>query len=216
MNATRQITCRVKGELACFTRPELKVERVSYEVMTPAAARGVLEQILWKPQMYWEVRSIAVLNPIQTTEFRRNEVKKKATLGGRGFNIEDERTQRNTVALKDVDYVITADIGLRERASKTVNLDKYEEMFRRRLELGQVFNHPFLGCREFPADVMPAPKDYKTIDEVGSRYLGYMHYDYDYSYKVPLPLVFRATMVRGVLHIPSWEEVLSFNRASRQ
>lgn len=212
--ATRQVKCRIKGDRACFSRPELKVERVSYDVMTPAAARGVLEQILWKPQMYWEILEIAVLNQVRTIEFRRNEVKKKATLGGRGFCVEDERTQRNTVALCDVDYIVTAAIGLNEKPSERVNLDKYEEMFLRRLHGGQYFNPPFLGCREFPADVMPAPETYKTYDESGSRYLGYMHYDFDYSYEIPVPLVFKATLQRGVLHIPSRAEVLEFNKAS--
>lgn len=212
---TRQVKCRVRGELACFTRPELKVERVSYDVMTPSAARGVLEAILRKPEMYWEVESIAVLNPIQTIEFQRNEVKKKATLGGRGFFIEDERTQRNTVALRDVDYIITANIGLAVPISDRVSLNKYEEMFLRRLQKGQHFSQPFLGCREFPADVTPSPETYTTFDEKGSRYLGYMHYDFDYGQTPPLPLLFNARLDKGVLHVPTLQQVLEYNRTSK-
>ncbi len=102
---------RITGELACFTRPEMKVERVSYEVMTPSAARGILQAILWKPQIAWHIQSIAVLAPIRWTSFRRNEVQKvapKAPKPGDVLIVEDERTQRNTVALRDVDYLVEA------------------------------------------------------------------------------------------------------------
>jgi CRISPR-associated protein Cas5d len=212
---TRQVQFRVGGEIACFTRPELKVERVSYEVMTPSAARGILEQVLWKPEMYWEIRSIAVLNPIRTIEFRRNEVKKKARVGQHDFYIEDERTQRNTVALRDVDYIVTAVMGLSQPAQPRASLDKYEEMFERRLRMGQHIAQPYLGCREFPAWVEPVPSSYRTFDERRSRDLGYMHYDFDYSYETPLPLIFKARLDQGVLHIPTRASVLEFNDCSQ-
>jgi len=213
-NETRQVQFRVRGNLACFTRPELKVERVSYEVMTPGAARGIVEQVLWKPEMYWEIRAIAVLNPIRTIEFRRNEVKKMARVGQHDFYAEEERTQRNTVALRDVDYVVTAVIGLTKPIRERASLDKYEEMFLRRLSMGQHVAHPYLGCREFDASVEPAPASYRTYEERRCRDLGYMHYDFDYHSDPPLPLIFKAQLDHGVMHIPSRATVLEWNHCS--
>src|SRR5271170_5875279 len=112
---------RARGELACFTRPEMKVERVSYEVMTPSAARGVVEAILWKPQIAWHVRAIEVLAPVRWASFRRNEVQKvvpKLPKPGDVLVVEEERTQRNTVALRDVEYVIEARFELTPKAGE--------------------------------------------------------------------------------------------------
>jgi CRISPR-associated protein Cas5d len=155
----------VWGDLACFTRPEMKVERVSYPVPTPSAARGILEAILYKPQFRWRIHRIAVLRPIQFLAFRRNEV--KAVLSARTaapILADEERTQRNTLALRDVSYIIEASLALTPLAGRPRqhpaahdepggddNLGKYHGMFRRRAEKGQCFVQPVFGCREFPA-----------------------------------------------------------------
>jgi CRISPR-associated protein Cas5d len=156
---------RVWGDLACFTRPEMKVERVSYPVPTPSAARGLLEAILYKPQFRWKIHRIAVLRPIQFLAFRRNEV--KTVLSARTAEpilADEERTQRNTLALRDVEYVIEASLALTPLAGRPRqrplgsdeptgedNIGKYGGMFRRRAEKGQCFAQPVFGCREFPA-----------------------------------------------------------------
>src|SRR5690554_3314175 len=144
---------RISGPLACFTRPELKAERVSYPVITPSAARGVLEAILWKPAIRWRIERIKVLAPIVFTSFRRNEVDRvaaaptRATVESGGeyapLLVEDRRQQRNTVALRDVDYIIEARIELTDRAGEGDNLAKFVEMFRRRVEKGQHFHQPY-------------------------------------------------------------------------
>src|ERR1039457_926318 len=157
---------RTWGDLACFTRPEMKVERVSYSVMTPSAARGLLEAILYKPQFRWRGHRIAVQKPIRFIALRRNEVKCRiiATRSPQPIFAEDERTQRNTLALRDVEYVIEASLELSSLANQPRrrppcedepdgddNLGKYYGMFRRRAGDGQCFARPCLGCREFPA-----------------------------------------------------------------
>jgi len=152
------------GDLACFTRPEMKVERVSYPVMTPSAARGLLESILYRPQFRWRIRRIAVKQPIRFLSFRRNEVKSRLTVSKpESLNAEEDRTQRNTLALRDVEYVIEASLhltplaGLARRTPANDEdhgddtLVKYLAMFQRRAEKGQCFVQPCFGCREFPA-----------------------------------------------------------------
>lgn len=162
---TMIIHLRTWGELACFTRPEMKVERVSYPVMTPSAARGLLEAILYRPQFRWEIRRIAVKQPIRFISFRRNEVKSRlAVRNPESINAEEDRTQRNTLALRDVEYVIEATLRLTPLANlprrKPPSEDepdgedtlvKYLAMFQRRVEKGQCFAQPCFGCREFPA-----------------------------------------------------------------
>ena len=206
------IQLRVLGERACFTRPEMKVERVSYDVMTPSAARGVLEAVLWKPQMRWVVDRIDVLKPIRKASVRRNEVGQKASvdnlvaaMGGRdarvGIDIEDARQQRASVILRDVDYLVHARIALTERAGADDPLVKYVETFRRRAASGQCFHRPYLGTREFAADFLlveerlPAP-----ITE--DRELGWMLYDIDYTGTRPTPLFFEARLQAGSLFVP--------------
>lgn len=155
---------RTWGDLACFTRPEMKVERVSYQVMTPSAARGLLESILYKPQFRWMVRRIAVKRPIRFISFRRNEVKSRLSLKQpSSLFADDDRTQRNTLALRDVEYVIEAALALTplaglprhkphdEQDAGEDTLVKYLAMFQRRAEKGQCFAQPCFGCREFPA-----------------------------------------------------------------
>lgn len=160
------IHLHVWGDLACFTRPEMKVERVSYPVITPSAARGLLESILYKPQFRWRIHRIAVRKPVRFLAFRRNEVKSRAAARNpQPIIAEEDRTQRNTLALRDVDYVIEASMTLTRLANQPRlkphaedepegedNLGKYYGMFRRRAEKGQCFHQPSFGCREFPAN----------------------------------------------------------------
>lgn len=211
---------RIRGELACFTRPEMKVERVSYEVMTPSAARGVLEAILWKPQIAWHINAIEVLAPIRWASFRRNEVQKiagKTHKFGDEIVVDDERTQRNTVALRDVDYVIEAWFERTDIAGDGDPVAKYVEMFRRRLAKGQHHHAPYLGCREFAANVEPAPEATRPA-EIVERPLGWMFYDFDWPGFVggsappgvaPRPLFFEARLSGGVLLVPPRHEVRS-------
>jgi CRISPR-associated protein Cas5d len=206
------LALRVSGALACFTRPELKVERVSYPVMTPSAARGVLEAVLWKPAIRWRIERIKVLAPIIFTSFRRNEVgsvaaKPSATvIAGGGsidpFFVEDRRQQRNTVALRDVDYVIEARFDLTDKAGPGDNKSKFVEMFRRRVEGGQHFHHPYLGCREFVGDIRPVDEDTPkpTID---TRDLGLMLWDIDFNPTKNRPIFFAATLDHGVMEVPA-------------
>ena len=207
----------VAGPFACFTRPEMKVERVSYDVMTPSAARAVFESILWKPAIRWRVQRIEVLRPIRFINLRRNEVSAvvstrnvqqamAAGSGTLGLYIEDERQQRAGYFLRDVAYRIHADLALAPGCTEP--LMKYTEMFTRRARKGQCVNQPYLGCREFAADfrlvtadTLPAP----AIED--TRELGWMLHDLDFSNPAdPQPRFFNAKMVRGVVQVPSFEE----------
>jgi CRISPR-associated protein Cas5d len=203
---------RVWGEHACFTRPEMKVERVSYDVMTPSAARGVLEAVFWKPQMRWVVERIDVLKPILKASVRRNEVGARASvdnllaaIAGRtarlGIDVEEERQQRAAIILREVDYLIHARVGLTERAGPSDPLAKYVEMFRRRASAGQCFHRPCLGTREFAAEFALVEADTPTpIAE--TRDLGWMLYDIDYAAARPMPLFFPARLEVGSLVVP--------------
>ncbi|WP_223641781.1 type I-C CRISPR-associated protein Cas5c [Corallococcus sp. EGB] len=208
---SRVFRLRARGPVACFSRPEMKVERVSYEVMTPSAARGLLESVLWKPAIRWQVHEVAVLAPIQWVSFRRNEVKQRMSPGTVFFaDHPDRRTQRNTVALKNVDYVVSASFRRTEHAGPDDNVRKFEEMFERRLERGQTFQAPYLGCREFAAAVEPAPppEEVKPITTEPERRLGWMFYDFDYRNDGVVPLFFDATLSGGRLRVPPLEDVL--------
>jgi CRISPR-associated protein Cas5d len=212
---SRSLSARVRGPLACFTRPEMKVERVSYEVMTPSAARGVLEAVLWKPAIAWRVESIAVLAPIAWTSFRRNEVKDRASPNVPLFfsDTPDRRAQRNTVALRDVDYVVTATLALTDRAGPEESVVKFEEMFERRVAKGQHFHQPYLGCREFAADVEPAPERITPVEANVERPLGLVLYDFEYGGdgRGARPLFFEARLTSGVLRVPPRSTVLEQN-----
>ena len=208
------ISLKVWGDLACFTRPEMKVERVSYDVMTPSAARGILEAIFWKPQMRWIITGIEVLKPTQWTNVRRNEVGKKIPMsGGTGVNaamkkgsgklgifIEYERQQRAGLLLKDVEYIIHADIALTPKADKSDSIKKYQEMFLRRAKKGQCFHQPYFGCREFPVSFSEPNGEETPINE--SIELGWMLHDLDYSGKEPTPQFFKASMENGKIIVP--------------
>ena len=187
------IHLRTWGELACFTRPEMKVERVSYPVITPSAARGLLEAILYRPQFRWRIRRIAVKQPIRFLSFRRNEVKSRLSVRNpESLNVEEDRTQRNTLALRDVEYVVEASLHLASQANLPHrqapsqdepegknNLTKYLAMFQRRAEKGQCFAQPCFGCREFPAYFELADESAMRVKHSPNRDtdLGLMLYD---------------------------------------
>jgi len=203
---------RARGAIACFTRPEMKVERVSYEVMTPSAGRGLLEAVIWKPAIEWRVHAIEVLAPVRWISVRRNEVNSRASLEKKMIIVDEDRSQRNTVALRDVDYVLHASFALTHRAGESDNVRKFEEMFERRLEKGQHHSAPFLGCREFAAALEPANGTPPPVDS-GDRPLGWMFYDFDWSgfenhgshkeSEARVPLFFEARLTHGVLHVPA-------------
>lgn len=201
---------RARGPLACFTRPEMKVERVSYPAMTPSAARGLLEAVLWKPAMLWRIGRIHVLKSICFTAFRRNEVNTKATVpsaatvrnGGpaRLYFADEDRAQRNTVALREVDYIIEARFTLTDRAGPDDNMTKFVDMFQRRVRKGQHFHQPYFGCREFVAEVLPADGAPPPIPE--TRDLGLMLWDIVYGPDRNRPIFFAANLKNGVLDVP--------------
>ncbi len=208
----------VRGDFACFTRPEMKVERVSYDVITPSAARAVFEAILWKPAITWRIAKIEVLNPIRWINLRRNEVGSIASPGKDGIVIEDERQQRAGLFLRDVAYRLHASFELDRDPSKHRGQfshlsrfggedgntpAKFHEMFLRRAAKGQCINQPYLGCREFACDfrlVADSAADPAPIAE--SRDLGWMLHDMDFSnLKDPQPKFFRAVMENGVIEL---------------
>lgn len=194
---------KVWGDYACFTRPEMKVERVSYTVMTPSAARGILEAILWKPEFSWRVREIAVLKPIRTFSILRNEVQRKASpRSDLPFYIEDDRTQRHTLGLRDVAYLIRADVVLRPGCRD--DPAKYRDQFRRRVQRGECFHRPSLGCREFAADFGPPAPDDLPISEPEAIDLGLTLFDLKYCGEEGPhePRFFHARLERGVLRVP--------------
>ncbi len=212
MSSTHRV--RIRGSLACFTRPEFKTERLSYEVMTPSAARGVLEAILWKPAIQWHVRKILLLSPLRFIQIKRNEVTTRISVASAqrsaregvplDYFADEDRAQRNTLALRDVDYAVEAEFRMTSRQGPEDNPRKFDEMFRRRLEKGQFFMQPYLGCREFPAIVEPYTGDPEPL-ESETRDLGYMLHDLRYSFAKNEPVFFRARAERGVIEVPQWE-----------
>ena len=207
----------VSGHFACFTRPEMKVERVSYDVITPSAARSIFEAILWKPAIRWEVRRIEVLEPIRWINLLRNEVASKASVssaqtamragkGQLGIYVDDpnQRQQRAGLFLRDVAYRLYADlVPVGEDALK--NPAKYREMFLRRAEKGQCVNQPYLGCREFSARFQLADASASAkLPIAETRGLGWMLYDMDFTaVDVPKPQFFRAQLQAGVIDLSS-------------
>jgi CRISPR-associated protein Cas5d len=194
----------------------MKVERVSYDVMTPSAARGVLEAVLWKPGMRWVIQRITVLNPIRHLAVKRNEVASKVpsdatewarqNRAGRQFFADDDRQQRNALLLRDVDYVVDAAIWLTDRAGPDDSIVKFVEMFRRRADKGQHFHQPYLGCREFPAAVSLATGSERPNGELLGQDvdLGWMLLDIEYEDDRPKrPRFFQAHLRDGVVEIPS-------------
>jgi CRISPR-associated protein Cas5d len=208
---------RVRGPLACFTRPEFKVERVSYEVMTPSAARGVLEAIHWKPAIRWVITAIRVLAPVKFISFKRNEVASRASLqrgqralAGDPFLVEEDRQQRNTLALRDVDYVIEAHFATTPRWGPDDTLAKHADIVVRRLEKGQSFHQPYLGCREFAAEVEPVGElpECRLPPEWRQRHLGLMLHDLEFGPRI-VPRFFAARIDEvGKIEVPPFEEAL--------
>ncbi len=206
----------IAGELACFTRPEMKVERVSYDVITPSAARSVFEAILWKPAIRWHVRRIEVLRPVRFMNLRRNEVGSKVSASNvakamNGSDIDlsiyaddpSERAQRASLLLRDVAYRLHADLEVRADRHDPMPPQKYHAMFERRAENGQWVNQPYLGCREFAARVRlvsdPASEPAPISD---TRDLGWMLHDLDFTNPAdPQPVFFRAQMNAGVIEV---------------
>ena len=224
------LTVKVQGDFAQFTRPEFSAERVSYQVMTPSAARGILEAIFWKPEMRWRVQKIHVLNPIKQFSILRNEVNSHQSdraarawdNPGDGYFAEDDRSQRHSLCLRDVSYVIEAEIDLKPHA--TDHIAKYRDMFRRRVDRGQCFNQPYLGTREFSASFEAVPKDEipKAIEHEEKIDLGWMLFDLEFSelkggkvsyyahdqngsrvaQGAAMPKFFHAELENGILTIP--------------
>ena len=212
------VKVEVWGDYALFTRPELKVERVSYDVMTPSAARGLLDAIYWHPGMRWVIDRIFVLNPIRFTNIRRNEV--SATLsaskarsvmtGGEGelyICTQDCIQQRAAMVLQDVRYVIEAHFVITDKATPADNEGKFCDIMRRRLEKGQCYHQPCFGTREFPAHFRPwQGGEPQTAYPNEDRELGFMLYDMDYSDSENIsPQFFRAVLRRGVLDVRDCE-----------
>ncbi len=205
------ISVKVWGDYACFTRPEMKVERVSYDVMTPSAARGILEAIHWKPAIRWVVRRIRVLNPIRFDNVRRNEISEKIPAANvaramKGSTaplsvfIEEARQQRASLVLRDVAYVVEAHFELTDQAGGDDNEGKHLDIFNRRVRLGQCFQRPYLGCREFPAFFGPVDETSLSF-HVGEHDLGWMLNDIDFADGMA-PSFFRAKMIDGVIEVP--------------
>lgn len=211
------VRLHVWGDHACFTRPEMKVERVSYDVMTPSAARGILEAIHWKPAIRWEVTRIHVLRPIRFTSIRRNEVSDKipagkaksamrqGTTAGLGLDVTAARQQRASTLLVDVAYLIEARFHLTAQAQPDDTPAKHASMFNRRAESGQVFHQPCLGTREFPAHFRllgqgdaPPPSTLPVSDR--DRDLGWMTYEPGYGTETPARF-FRARLIDGVVEV---------------
>lgn len=208
----------VRGDRALFTRPEMKVERVSYDAPTPSAVRGMLEAVYFHPGLVWRIDKIYVLNPIQFTNIRRNEVDAKilasdlrsvAQGGTKPLYIAtmDSIQQRAAMMLKDVHYVIEAHFDMTDKANPSDNPGKFQDIIKRRLRSGQCFSQPYLGCRECTADFrLWEGGEIETIQE--TRDLGWMLYDMDYSNPANItPMFFRAKMVNGVVDVANCEVV---------
>ena len=217
---SRGVRVRVWGDLALFTRPEMKVERCSYDVITPSAARGILEAVYWHPGMKWVVDRIYVKNLIRFTSIRRNEVKSKVSAssaltvmnGGNKplfISSRQEIVQRAAILLRDVDYVIEAHFDMTEHASDEDNPGKFKDIIMRRLRRGECYYTPYFGCREFPAKIELCEDDTVATEYQGvEKDLGYMLYDFDYTNPEDIqPMFFRAVLKDGVLDVRDQEVV---------
>lgn len=200
----------ISGDYACFTRPEFKVERVSYPVITPSAARNIFMAILWKPAIRWEIHKIEILKPIQWINIRRNEVGNKMSERSHGLYIEDNRQQRASMLLKDVAYRLYADFEMTKEAGKDDNRNKFVDMFKRRASRGQYFHQPYLGCREFPCGfrLLEKAEDGLPIADISEDF-GFMLYDMDYSksdYRDSNnaePMFYQCKAENGVIIVPA-------------
>lgn len=217
----------ITGDYACFSRPELKVERVSYDIITPSAARGILEAIFWKPAIRYVIDEIRVCNPIQFENIRRNEVKSKASKGKEHIYTSEDRTQRASMVLKNVKYVVTAHfeevkdkLNLPNKpngetcdtnADGSFNHGKFAEMITRRIRNGQCFHQPYLGTREFPATLRLIEDGFFPAALSEDRNFGIMLYDIDYqkdkngNVTAFVPTYFRAEMKQGIIDLRNAE-----------
>lgn len=231
-NAPYGITLEVSGDYALFSRPEMKTERVSYDVLTPSAARGILEAIYWKPEIRWIIDQIHVLNPIRFTNIRRNEIDSKipvnkvtaAMKSGEGllrYAVDENRQQRASLLLRDVRYLIVAHFELLSHRierdgpelAPAAAAGKHLDIFKRRARTGRVFHQPYFGCREFPVRFRliepeePLPTPHESLK--GERDLGYILHDITFhqnsktkEVRSTTPHFFRATMIDGVITVP--------------
>lgn len=214
------VRVRIWGDYALFSRPEMKVERCSYDVMTPSAARGILEAVYWHPGMRWVIDRIYVRKPIRFSSIRRNEVKSKISassvlnvINGKDkplyISTKEEIVQRASVLLRDVEYVVEAHFEMTEQANASDNPGKFKDIIMRRLRRGECYHTPYLGCREFPArfelyERESVETEYSQIE----KDLGYMLYDFDYSNPEDIqPMFFRAVLRQGVLDVRDCEVV---------
>lgn len=210
------IQVEVWGDYACFSRPEMKTERVSYDIITPSAARGLLESILWHPGMCWKLDRIYLLSPVRFTNIRRNEVKsvlsgssaRTAMNGGKvslAIYTPQDIQQRASLLLQDVHYVLEAHFDMTDRAAPGDNPGKFQEMMRRRLAKGQFYSQPYFGCREFPAHFREWPGGKIPALPV-TQDLGFMLHSMDYTDPENItPRFFRARLVDGVLDLKDCE-----------
>lgn len=215
------VKVKVWGDFALFSRPEMKVERCTYDVMTPSSARGILEAIYWHPGLRWIIDRIYVNKPIQFTSVRRNEVKSKVSAnnalsvynGGEKplfMSSKEEIVQRASLLLRDVEYVIEAHFEMTDKANEGDNPGKFKDIMMRRLRKGECYHMPYFGCREFPANFCLCEEEeiitaYEAVEE---KDLGFMLYDMDYSDPENIqPMFFRAVMRRGVLDLRDCEVV---------
>lgn len=215
------VKVRVWGDYALFSRPEMKVERCSYDVMTPSAARGILDAIYWHPGLKWKIDRIHVVRPIQFTSVRRNEVKSKISASSvlQAYNGGDKPlyistkadiVQRASLLLRDVEYVIEAHFQMTDQANETDNPGKFKDIIMRRLRRGECFHMPYFGCREFPAHFSLCEEDEirTAYDGVEEKDLGFMLYDMDFSDPENIhPMFFRAVMRRGVVDLQNCEVI---------
>lgn len=210
MDVYPPLAVKLTGDLACFTRPEMKVERVSYPVMTPTAARGALEAIFWKPEFRWRIEEIWVLKPIRYFSILRNEVNSRASeraaaswrSHGGGYGASNDRAQRHTLGLRDVSYIVRAQVDL--RPGVTDEAAKYRDQFRRRVRDGRCFATPYLGCREFAASFEEPDGSERPIPEIVE--LGLMLLDIEYAPDGSgrgTPQFFEARLDQGILRVPS-------------
>lgn len=213
------VKVKVWGEYALFSRPEIKVERCSYDVITPSAARGILEAIYWHPGMKWVIDKIYVQKPVQFTSIRRNEVKSKISSNNvlpvyNGadkplyISTKSDIVQRASLLLRDVSYVIEAHFEMTEKAVESDNPGKFKDIIMRRLKRGECYHTPYFGCREFPANFCLCEDDKIETAYSGEKDLGFMLYDMDFSDLDNIqPMFFRALMKDGVINLRDCEVI---------
>ena len=213
------VKVKVWGEYALFSRPEMKVERCSYDVITPSAARGILEAIYWHPGMKWVIDKIYVQKPVRFTSIRRNEVKSKISSNNvlpvyNGadkplyISTKSDIVQRASLLLRDVSYVIEAHFEMTEKAVESDNPGKFKDIIMRRLKRGECYHTPYFGCREFPANFCLCEDEKIETAYYGEKDLGFMLYDMDFSDLDNIqPMFFRALMKDGVINLRDCEVI---------